>query len=77
MSRQTTEPITVLIDWRDSASGVTDTSEFLFFVGISLKLSKKRQRISHRRINNSVMTVASLSQLMRSLLKAARCTPAF
>ena len=31
MSRQTTEPITVLIDWRDSASGVTDTSEFLFF----------------------------------------------
>ena len=31
MSRQMTKPITVFIDWRDSVSGVTDTSEFLFF----------------------------------------------
>jgi hypothetical protein len=25
------KPYTVLLDWRDSASGVTDTTEFLFF----------------------------------------------
>ena len=41
MLSNTPKPYTVFVDWRDSASGVTDTSEFLFFCRNKSEAMKK------------------------------------